>query len=365
MLVLFGVTLEAACRVEDWVRYRTPLLSRARSQEDLLVRDADGAHGRANARFQKWVMNGLGMRGPEASVQKAPGTHRIITVGASETYGLYESADAEFPRQLEDSLRTAAARCGPAPRMEVLNAGMPGMSLPTITQDVRNRLRRLSPDVVLVYPTPAGFLDVEPPRATPPDSSATAQALPARYALYPRAAQRLRNQLKLLLPDFVQTRVREWQTARSLAARPAGWRFGQVPADRLAMFDAQLRELVGAVRAIGATPVLATHANMFMRPGPPDRDMLVSWEKFYPRAPGPIIVAFDSAAREATLRVARDSALVAVDVAARLAGAPGETFADFVHFTDLGASHVAAALAPPLLAQARGGAAAAGCAPDR
>lgn len=355
LLALFGAAIEAACRVEDWVRYRTPILARARSQSDLLVRDADGAHGRANARYQKWVMNSLGMRGPEASARKPAGTYRIVTAGASETYGLYESPDREYPRQLEDSLRAAAARCGAGlPRFEVLNAAMPGMSLPTIAQDVRTRLGRLQVDAVLIYPTPAGFLDLKPPVAAVPDSSPTAGTLPARFALYPRVATRVRNQIKLLLPGPVQTWLRERETAGTLRSQPPGWRFEEIPADRLALFERDLRATVGAVRAIGATPVLATHANTFMRPGPLDRDMLISWEKFYPRAPGRVIVAFDSAAREVTLRVARDSGVTVADVARRMAAAPGETFADFVHFTDAGAAHVADALTPALLAAAGG-----------
>src|SRR5688572_1791295 len=104
LALVFVVVLEMTARAEDWVRYRTPFLSRLREQGELMVRDRVGAHGRPNARYMKWAMNSLGMRGPEVPIAKAPGTIRVATVGASETFGLYESPDREFPRQLEDSL---------------------------------------------------------------------------------------------------------------------------------------------------------------------------------------------------------------------------------------------------------------------
>jgi len=59
LVVLFALTLELTCRIEDWIRFRTPIFSPFTSQMDLLVRDADGVHGQPNARYQKWVMNAL------------------------------------------------------------------------------------------------------------------------------------------------------------------------------------------------------------------------------------------------------------------------------------------------------------------
>ncbi len=348
LLAVVAVALELTVRVEDWIRFRTPFASRLRSQSDLIVRDADGAHGRANARYQKWVMNALGTRGPEVALAKPAGTLRVATIGASETFGLYESPAREYPRQLEDSLNVGGAAAGP--RYEVLNAALPGMSLPTTVQDVRLRLARYALDVVVLYASPAGYLDLEPPTLARPDSSGRAAELPLRYAFHPRAAQRLRTQLKTLVPDAVETWLRARETRATLAARPAGWRFDAPPADRLARFDAELRRAVGAIRAIGAEPVLATHANAFYGQARPDAMRLVQWEKFFPRASGPVLVAFDSLARETVLRVARDSAVVVADVAESLRGRPvDDDFVDFAHFTDGGAARVAHTLRPAVV----------------
>jgi hypothetical protein len=354
LVILFVLTLELTCRIEDWIRFRTPPFSPIASQTDLLVRDADGVHGRPNARFQKWAMNALGTRGPAASLSKAPGTTRVVVVGASETFGLYESPGKEYPRQLEDSLNHALAsrpECSPSGtrRYEVLNAAMPGMSLPTIDEDVRNRVRRFGADVVIVYPTPAQYLEDQPPRAATPDSSGRAAEPPLAWALHPRITHRLREQIKTALPEFLKTWMRRRETEQYVRANPPGWRFSSIPADRLAQYGADLRHLVGTIRSTGAVAVVATHANVFMQPGGIDRDLLLAWERFYPRAPGAIIVAFDSAARAETLRAAADSSVATVDLATRLSASPRAAFSDFSHFSDEGAAIVAGTLASSIL----------------
>lgn len=352
-----GASLEATVRAEDWLRYRTPFWSRISSQADLIVRDRQGMHGRANARFEKWVMNGMGVRGPAAAVRKPVGTVRVAALGASETFGLYESPGQEFPRQLEDTLnaRLAAGACGgSAPRrFEVLNAALPGMSLPTVEQDLRLRLSRYGVDIALYYPTPVQYLEDDAPTAAHPDSTPEAGMLSTTRALYPRALERIRDETKRLLPERVLTYLRRRDAAAAAHAQPPGWRFTSVPADRLARFERDLRRLVGTTRVIGATPALATHGNELMRDARERGQLLPAWERFYPRATGSTLVAFDAAARAATLRVALDSSVATADVAQVLTRADGNPFADFVHFDDRGAAIAAGAMADAVLAAAR------------
>ncbi|HEV8215545.1 MAG TPA: hypothetical protein VGP95_06915 [Gemmatimonadaceae bacterium] len=360
IVLSFVCVVEIACRVEDWVMYRMPVVSRYRSLDDLVVRDATGMHGRPNAQFEKWTMNDLGMRGPAASIKPVPGSLRVIAVGASETFGLYESPQKEYPRQLEDSLNVRLSRSGCAEsaieHFEVLNAAFAGMGLPTIEQDVRKRLAPLDPKIIVIYPSPPNYLDELAPVAARPDSSTRASQPASLWrALYPRAVARLREQLKQVLPEIVKTRLRARQTRAMVAAHPPDWRFATVPAERLTQYDADLRKLIGTVRAVGATPVLVTHANKFWGRPTADGPMLVAWEKFYPRATGETIIALDSAARDATLRAGSDSGVVTVDAARTLRSAPLGAFADFVHFTDFGASLMAGAVSDGVLAAACAG----------
>jgi hypothetical protein len=354
-----AVVFELTCRVEDWVMYRMPIASPYESIEDLLVHDADGVHGRPNAQFEKWVMNNLGTRGPDAPLVPAVGSIRVITVGASETFGLRESPGREYPRQLEDSLNARRGGLGcpqrgaDAPRFEVLNAAFAGMTVPTIDQDIRNRLRRLRPSIILAYVSPSAYLEEQRPVAAKPDSARTVLPPPALRALRPRALERLRDQLKGMMPQGMLTLIRRGVIAAANREHSDESRFTAIPPERASALDADLRTLVGTIRAIGATPVLMTHANLFAGRALRDSAQLFAWARFYPRATGPTLIAFDSLARIVTARVARDSNVVLSDAAERLARAPESAFADYVHFTDVGAAIVASVAADGVISAAR------------
>jgi hypothetical protein len=339
------VAMEATIRTEDWVRYGTEWLSPYRDQSELIVHDADGAHGRRGARFQKWVLDSLGFRGPEVDSARPADVLRVVTTGASETFGLYESDNQEYPRQLQDTLEAGiiAYKCTGVSRVEVLNAAMPGMSLPTVTQDVRLRLRRFGPSVVIIYPTPAQYLDERVPEAAAPDS-VESDPLPGWWArLYPRLLDRLREQAKSLVPQAAQDRLRARMISKEIAAHEPGWRFDSVPTGRLGAFESDLRAFVGAVRSIGAEPVLATHANAFAPDLPADGSLVRKWERFYPRATGTTIIEFDEAAAARIRKVALDSSVALADVRGSV-GPAG--FADYAHFNNFGAGRVASTLAP-------------------
>jgi hypothetical protein len=335
------VALEATCRVDDYFRYGTPLFSPVVSPDGLVVRDATGAHGRPHARYTKFILNNLGMRGPDVPAAKPAGVVRVVTLGASETFGLYESLGHEYPRQLEDSLRSCAS-------FEVINAALIGMSLPTQVEYLHARVAPLKPDLVVLYPTPVQYLNASMPAATRPDSSPDAGRRPWSDWMQLRVEVRLENRLNSLIP----ARVRNYFRRRSLDDSTRAWHFDGVPSDRLARYDADLRRLVAAVRAIGARPVLMTHANVFMGDGPSNRLLIEQWRLFYPHAAGTTLLQFDSAAAVVTRHVAADDSVPIVDLAAivrdRLRPA-GRYFGDYEHFSDLGAGMVASSLRPVVL----------------
>lgn len=351
LLFVFAVMFEGTCRIEDRIRFGMPIFSPMRQEEDLVVRDRLGIHGRPNAQYEQFALNSLGMRGPEVSVAKPARTLRIVTVGASETFGLYETPGREYPRQLEDSLRALiAAPCerGSVERVEVLNAALFGMAIPSSIQDLRLRIAPTHPDIIVAYPPSPTYLQDELPRAAPPDSSAPRTPAAWRRWLYPRAIARARDQVKALLPLPIANWIRGREARQRLRRHPPGWRWTSVPQDRLAAYDADLRALVGTIRSIGAVPILATHGNAFPPGMPPDDGLLRTWEQFYPRATGATIVAFDSAARLVTLQVARDSGVTVIDAHTllhdRITRDRVRLFQDYAHFNDAGATIMAGAL---------------------
>ncbi len=347
----FVLAFEVTYRIEEYIRYGTPFFSRAIDEGGLIVRDSLGMHGRANVSYQKWSMNGLGLRGPSATRVKPPGTLRIITLGASETFGLYEQKGHEYPRALQDTLAnelsTSHTRACSVHNVEVLNAAAPGMSLPTMTQDVRLRLGSLHPDIVVVYPTPAQYLEAGAPVAAA--QSRVAIELPASNAYYPRSVDAVRAELRRLLPNALVIPLAQRILNAERARHPTGWLYESIPQDRIGAFDADLRELVGSIRSIGAKPVVVTHGNAFMRSDHPDPEELTLELRYHRRASPQTLVAFDSAARGVALRVARDSSATVVDAAQDLSTGAGGLFADFLHFTDYGAARMARIIADSLL----------------
>ena len=334
VLVLAGA--ELTVRVEDWVRWSTPLLASSVSVDGLMVSDSTGSHPGPLRVFHKWRINSIGTRGPEPDPILA--ARRVIVLGASETFGLYESPEQEYVRQLSDSL--AVMKCS----ADALNAGFVGMSLPTVEQDFRLRLAPLKARVTVYYPTPPQYLDDAVPHPVAIRSGAT-PVRPAGPAW--RFPGRARDAVKAMLPRFLQDRIRQRQIAGSRSQYPTDSLFASIPAIRLAAFDHDLRRLLGTLRTEATIPILVTHANAFVGTPPAADDRLRAWEKFYPRATGATLVAFDSAAAEVVRRIAADSGVVLVDAWREFRGAPAEKmFADFSHFTDAGSARMAALLRP-------------------
>lgn len=90
---------------------------------------------------------GLKVTQPVASQTWLTGRRRVLCLGDSSTYGLYmrDRANA-YPQQLEKLWNAS----GTLPRIEVLNAGYPGMNSSRLRQNLRPMLEAVRPDVVIV-----------------------------------------------------------------------------------------------------------------------------------------------------------------------------------------------------------------------
>lgn len=332
LLLAFAVGLEVATRTDEWVRWKTPLLARAGAVGDLIIVDSTGGRGVPGEQYRQFAINSLGFRGPEPRAGKP----RVLVVGASETFGLYEPSGHEYPRQLQDSL--AAAGCD----VDVINTALPGFSLPTLTATYLHRLRGLNASLVVVYPTPVQYLDYETPTWQPPASPRGGTAPGFR----PRVARRLRDHMKVALPQFVQTYLRSREISASRVRMTPGFVFDTIPTERLAAFRRDLRSLIDSVKASGSGVLVATHANAFPPGVAPDTARLISWTKFYPRASMSVLPAFERAANALILTDAADAGVASSDLATAMAGRdPATAFADFSHFTEEGSAVVAQVLA--------------------
>jgi len=111
---------------------------------------------RPNTQAQGWRINNVGFRGDDISPAKPQGVFRIVAMGGSTTFGLKVGDEMTYPRQLQKML-TAALRG--EPKVQVVNAGVPGYTTAESLTSLCFKVLSLSPDVVIVY---HGINDVNP-----------------------------------------------------------------------------------------------------------------------------------------------------------------------------------------------------------
>ena len=337
------LTLECCSRLEDRIRQQAPL-DRPYTIDSVFHDGPDGRHGRPGAHFAKWSMNSLGYRSPEP---RPDSSVRVLTFGASETFGLYESAGQEYPRQLERELQRRGLE-----RAEVINVALPGMRIGHADY-LREAIARLRPQWVLLYPSPANYIGAEaslchegatarPVRMTPPPE----QFEPPPPRAHLRLAGKVEQVVKPLLPLKMTVAMKRLSIRR---AEAGGEVMDRLPEPMLGHFLADLSCTARVVESMGARPLLVTHATVF-GPGFERGDglMLTNWRSFYPELREDGFLDMERRAAEGVRALARARQLPLADASAQLPGGT-ENFADFVHFTDAGAAHMARLVADTLL----------------
>src|SRR5437870_5442000 len=98
-LMIAVPVLELCARIDDYVSFGAPFWS-AYNIDTLFIQGGTGPRGKPRAHFKKWELNSLGFRGPELR----PGTIRIVCMGNSETFGMHEAPNKEYPREPEHLL---------------------------------------------------------------------------------------------------------------------------------------------------------------------------------------------------------------------------------------------------------------------
>jgi lysophospholipase L1-like esterase len=363
--IVFLLTLEALTRLDDHLQFGAPFWG-SYDFTRLTMRDRYGLIGRPNGRFLRWSMNGWGFRGP----LPRSGTIRIVCLGASETFGIGEDNNREFPRQLEEQLNQALG----GRLIEVINLAVPGTSMRETVPRLPEIMDRYHPSFVTIYPSPAPYIFFtanHPLAASAPGPPPTLWVrikrkiqrwVPARALTLSQAVWR-----RLRYPDLPQARIEgriEDLGARALPARVLIWwrrreadasvREHQLPVvDRLPdenveMFRSDLVAIVEFFRTRGVPVVLATHAQRFGdRVSPDEEGMLVKWRLFYPGLKEGGFLDMELRMNEAVRDVAREHGAVLAD-AARVVPPGPRYFADFVHFSNAGAERMAALLAEKL-----------------
>jgi len=336
-LVIFILVLELCARIDDFLTYGAPFWGTYDDQV-LYTRDNVGKWGRPGARYKEWQLNSLGYRGPELR----PGGVRIVCLGASETFGLYETSGEEYPRELERKLNEEAGR----ELFQVVNAAYAGETIGTATHRLRKIVEQVHPSYAVIYPSVATYVSLPPTtEATAAgDPGGTEPKQPENHFEW-RTGGRLRSLLKEALPDVVQTRLREWQT-KELERQYAV--MDRISEENVIRFQGDLTKLVRALRDHGVEPVLVTHATAFAKNSADwDRNLLLTWRKFYPMLKENGFIDMEKRMNDAIRNVAAGQRVLLIDAANEI---PPDRpyFADFSHFTSAGAEVMARCLADGL-----------------
>jgi hypothetical protein len=327
------IAAEGAARVDDWWFQQIPFWA-APSNDDLFMVDSSGQRrGRPNAHYQKWQLNSFGFRGPQFAPQPPAGLRRVVLLGASETFGLYEAPQKEFAAQLAALTSTED--------IEVVNAALPGITVGTLRQYWDHWVSRFGAKTVIIYPSTHLYVSCEDWRP----ETAAAESAPPRPAFRIddlRLFGRARNIISQ--PDFM---VR-WRNARkveqSVAQHPASWVYTAAPAACVTKLHQDLLSLIDAIQRTGAQVIVCTQALRAARdPTPADLRDLESFRVFSPRAPGRVIREFVTAADTDILKLPAVRNVSVVDVDAALGG-HRSLFEDLVHYNDRGSQQVAALL---------------------
>ncbi len=101
-------------------------------------------------RGERWPVriNNRGFRGADFEIEKAPGTIRILTMGASSTFGYHDRDDETYPFLLERELER---RAGPGRRIEVINFAIPHAMTDNVLAMFLAEGVALRPDLVTFY----------------------------------------------------------------------------------------------------------------------------------------------------------------------------------------------------------------------
>jgi hypothetical protein len=355
LAIVFLAGLEGAVRLHDTVRWHAPLIG-PYSHAQLLLVDSLGVRNRPGSRFEKWSVNNEGFRGPEISRAPGPNVIRVGVLGASETFGLFESEGSEYPARLGTLLDSIVPG-----RYEVVNLAIPGMGIPAMASYYTDFVARIEPDVVLIYPSPSFYLSEEPPRsvdlsAQPPIRAEARQGAGATLALGLqsfRFVPKGRSAVKRAVPLRWQRAVKEWKVKGVRSTHAADWVWHAVPEERMALFQDHLDKLVQTISGDGVHVILVTHTNRFRKNHQSltseDRYHLAAIVALFPRATPDVVTDVDSAANEAIRAVARKHGIRVIEAEDRIPPS-GEYFGDYAHFTDAGAAAMAGILANGVVA---------------
>ncbi len=144
---IFIFSIETSARIDDFIHYKAPLFG---DYSSVILRtiDSEGIPiNRPDVRFEKWRNNNQGFRGFSVAEVKSSESKRIACMGTSETYGLHENENMEWPAQLNGMLSQYGD-------IEVFNAARVGLGMTHFIPYIEKYVKVYEPDYMIVLINP-------------------------------------------------------------------------------------------------------------------------------------------------------------------------------------------------------------------
>ena len=346
ILTLIVISAEVTSRVEDRVRRDIGLLDSPDFDSSLMITTRDGERqGRPHGQFGKFSMNSFGFRGPEIIERGTEDSVRVVLVGSSETFGVFESPKMDYPEQLRRLLRSHGD-------FQVFNTALPGMTPKSAIRAFDNRFAQLEPHLVVIYLSPLFELNKPPPSLQSSIAISSADSRPAlspanKPSLRLRILQRIRDSIDK--PEYLQRILDRRKLERQRAAIGESGLYANVPMEYVDQHLNEIDKLVTSVRNCGAQPILLTHSiETCSPPTKHDLQVLESFLVNIPRATPEVILQYEAEVRQRLLNYGKEHGIPVIDLAEKLNG-KSSAFGDLVHFSDEGAEVVAKSISEEIL----------------
>jgi hypothetical protein len=345
LAAIFVAGLEVMARLDDALAEDAPFFGPYDAQAMLLDRDSLGIKGKAHGRFEKWVLNSKGFRGPDPAVPKPPGNIRIVTLGASETFGLYESDRKHWPAQLRRHIKARY----PGRRIELINTGIVGLTMSSLERYYRHRVEELEPDLVILYPHFIDYIAGDGPggrkrRETP--VRVAGQAVPKAEKEedgFEFGPPRFPGKLKLAVKTKAPRPILEWaarrKLERALAAIDTASQIDAYDTLEFARFDSLANSFAAYLRDRGVDLVVSDYACSFVKGSREETlEGLENLWRVYPWMSRKALVDGLAVYNRRLMEIADRNGALKVSQASLLEGYRENWVADGLHFTDQGAT---------------------------